>query len=170
MISWVIIFNDIPPSPPIVLTYCLVPDSSPFWYIKPHSSIVGNRLSYIALLKSAPAAILFVEKRFFHHPTAVLILTYKYPVCWDSTFFIRIRWDLDHPMKSCDWQRPIKQNQPRIMLALGGRDFFSKCRCQVLGNLCDKAQDARHVRRSKARLPGICLTPLREKLVTPMML
>ena len=57
VISLVIIPNEIPLSPLIALTYCLVPDGSPFWYTKPHLSIVGNRLSYIALLGSAPAAI-----------------------------------------------------------------------------------------------------------------
>ena len=57
VISLVIISNDIPLSPPIGLTHCFVPDNSPFWYTKRHSSIVGNWLSYIALLGSAPAAI-----------------------------------------------------------------------------------------------------------------
>ena len=54
--------------------------------------------------------------------------------------------------------------------ALGGRDSSSKRRCQALGNLRDEAQDARHAGRSEARLPGICLTSLQEKLVAPMSL
>ena len=57
VISLVIIPNNIPLSPPIALAYCLVPDGSLFQYTKPHSTIVGNRLSYIALLGSPPAAI-----------------------------------------------------------------------------------------------------------------
>ena len=57
VISLVIISNDILLSPLIALNHYLVSDSSPFRYTKPHSSIVGNWLSYIALLRSAPAAI-----------------------------------------------------------------------------------------------------------------
>ena len=57
-----------------------------------------------------------------------------------------------------------------MALALGERDFSSKRRCQALGNLRDKAQDARHAGRSKARLPGVCSTPLQEKLVAPISL
>ena len=61
MISLVII------SPPIALIYHFVSDGLPFRYIKPHPSIVGNCLSYIALLRSIPAVILFVEKRTIRH-------------------------------------------------------------------------------------------------------
>ena len=57
-----------------------------------------------------------------------------------------------------------------MALALGERDSSLKRRCQALGNLRDKAQDARHARRSEARLPGVCSTPLQEKLVAPMSL
>ena len=57
MISLVITSNDIPLSLLIALTYYLVPDGSPFRYTKSHLSIVGNRFSYIALLRSLPAAI-----------------------------------------------------------------------------------------------------------------
>ena len=57
MISLVIIPNDISLSLPIALTYCLVPDGSPFQYTKSHLSIVGNWRFYIALLRSPPAAI-----------------------------------------------------------------------------------------------------------------
>ena len=57
VISLVIISNDILVSPPIALAYCLVPNGSFFWYTKSYLSIVGNWLSYIALLGSPPAAI-----------------------------------------------------------------------------------------------------------------
>ena len=40
VISFVITSNDILLSPPIALTYHLVPDGSFFWYIKPHLSVV----------------------------------------------------------------------------------------------------------------------------------
>ena len=138
VILLVITSNDIPLSPPIALTHYFVPDGLPFWYTKPYSSIVGNPLSYIALLRSAPAAIPFVGKHSLCHPIAVSIPTYQYPVCWDLTFFIRIRWDLDYPTKSCNWQKLTKQNQPRMALALGRRDSSSKHRCQTIENLRDK--------------------------------
>ena len=170
VILLVITSNDIPLSPPIALTHRLIPNDSLFRYTKPHLSIVGNRLSYIALLRSAPAAIPFVGKRSLCHPTAVSIPTHQHPVCWDLTFFIRIRWDSDHPTKSCDWQRSIEQNQPRMAVALRGRDFSLKRRCQALGNLYDEAQDAWHAGRSKARLSGVYLTALQEKLIAPMSL
>ena len=54
--------------------------------------------------------------------------------------------------------------------ALGGRDSSLKRRCQALGNLRDKAQDIRHAGCSKVWLPGVCLTPLQEKLVALMSL
>ena len=76
MILLVIISNNIPPSLPIALTYNLIPDGSSFQYTKPHSSIVENWLSYIVLLKSAPAAILFDGKHSLYHLTAVLIPIY----------------------------------------------------------------------------------------------
>ena len=47
-----------------------------------------------------------------------------------------------------------------MMLMLGGRDFSLKRRCQTLENLHDKVKDARHARRSEARLSNICLTLL----------
>ena len=143
VISLVIIPNDIPLSPPIALTYRLVPDGSLFWYTKPHSSIIGNRLSYIALFKSPAAAIPFVEKRTSRYPSVILLqfwfLLTNIPFVGTRTFFFWIRWDSDHPTKFCDWWRPTKQNQPRIALAMGGRDFSFKHRYQALGNLHDKA-------------------------------
>ena len=101
VISLVIIPNNIALSPPIALTYYLVLDGSPFWYTKPHSSIVGNRLSYIALLRSLPAAIPPSSYCSFdsYLPTSRFVGT--------RPFFIRIRWDSE---KSCDWWRPTEQN------------------------------------------------------------
>ena len=57
-----------------------------------------------------------------------------------------------------------------MALALGECDFFSKLRYQALGNLRDKAQDAYHAGRRKARLPGVCSTLLQEMLVASMLL
>ena len=45
MISLVITSNNIPLSLSIALAYHLVPDGSPFWYTKPHLSIVEKRTS-----------------------------------------------------------------------------------------------------------------------------
>ena len=56
-----------------------------------------------------------------------------------------------------------------MALALEKCDSSSKCKCQALGNLRDKAQNARHAGHNKARLPGICLTLLQEKLVAPLL-
>ena len=164
VISLVIIPNEIPLSPPIALTYHLVSNGSPFWYTKPHSSIVGNQLSYIALLKSPPATIPFVGKRTSRY-TSVILLQFRFlltniPFVGARPFFFRIRWDSDHPTKFCDWWRTIKENQPRMALELGGRDSSSKCRCQALGNLRDEAQNSRHARHSKIRLFDIYSTLL----------
>ena len=56
----IITFNNILLSPPIALIYHLVPDGSFFWYTKPYLFIIGKYLSYILLLRSIPAIILFV--------------------------------------------------------------------------------------------------------------
>ena len=84
MILLVISSNDILLSLLIALIYCL--DGSFFWYTKPHSSIVGNRFSYIALFRSPPAAILFVKK-----------LTWRYSICWEalplSSYYLLIYWE-----------------------------------------------------------------------------
>ena len=174
VISLVIKSNNISLSPPIALTYCLVSDGSSFQYTKLHSSIVGNRLFYIALLRSLPAAIPFVGKRISRYPSVILLQFWflltniLFVRTWP--FFFRIRWDLDHLTKSCDWWRPTEQNQPRMMLAMGGRDSSAKRKCQALENLRDKAQDTRHAGRSKTRLPGVCLTLLQEKLIVLMLL
>ena len=81
VILLVIISNNILLSLPIAFIYCFVFNSSSFQYIKPHLSIVGNQLSYIVLLKSASAAILFIWKCFFRHLTAILIFIYQHPIC-----------------------------------------------------------------------------------------
>ena len=104
------------------------------------------------------------------HATAVSIPTHQHLVCWDSTFLHPDLLEFGSSTKFCDWWRSTKQNQPRIALALGEYDSSLKRRCQALGNLCDKAQDARHARRSKTWLSGVCLTLLQEKLVIPMLL
>ena len=56
-----------------------------------------------------------------------------------------------------------------MALAMEARDSSSKRKCQALGNLRDKAQDAWHVGRSKAQLLSVCLTLLQEKLIAPML-
>ena len=85
VISLVIPSNDIPLSLPITLTYYLVPDGSSFWCTIPYSSIIGNCLSYIVLLKSPLAAILFVEKRSLRHPSIL-------PFIGKQPSLIRFRW------------------------------------------------------------------------------
>ena len=39
----------------------------------------------------------------------------------------------DHPTEPCGWRRPIEQNQPRMVLALGGRDSSLKRKHCALG-------------------------------------
>ena len=68
----VIISNDIPLSLPIALTYHLIPIGLHSQYTKSYPSIVGNRLSYIALLRSAPAVILLLRSA----PSVIVL-------CWD---------------------------------------------------------------------------------------
>ena len=77
VISFVIISNDIPLSPPITPTYHLIPIGLYSWYTKPYPSIVGNWLSYIALLRSGPAVILLLESA----PSVIVL-------CWDSLLFL----------------------------------------------------------------------------------
>ena len=69
VILLVITSNNIPLSSPITFTYYLIPDGSPFQYTKPHLSIIKNCLSYIALLRSAPAVLPFVGKRTIRYHT-----------------------------------------------------------------------------------------------------
>ena len=51
VILLVIVSNNILLSSPIALTYCLISNGSYFQYIKSDSSIIGNWLSFIVLLK-----------------------------------------------------------------------------------------------------------------------
>ena len=87
MILLVIISNNILLSPLIALIYHLIFDNSPFQYIKPHSFIVGNLLPYIALLRNAQTAILFIMKHTICHLIVVLTSTYLNSICWDAIFF-----------------------------------------------------------------------------------
>ena len=57
-----------------------------------------------------------------------------------------------------------------MMLILGKYDFSSKYRCQALGNLYDKAKNIRYTKYSKIKLSDVCLTPLQEKLIAPILL
>ena len=108
VISLVITFNNIPLSPLIALTYRLVSDGSSFWYTKPYSSIIGNRLFTLHyweahqplshFLRSPPAAILFFLKAFPPSSTAVLIFTHQHPICWDTTFLDSILLEFWSPL------------------------------------------------------------------------
>ena len=57
-----------------------------------------------------------------------------------------------------------------MALALRRRDSSSKHRCQALGNLRDKGKDAQYAGQSKARLSGVCLALLQEKLIALILL
>ena len=89
-----------------------------------------------------------VGKRTSRYPSVILLQSWflltNIPFIETRPFFIQICEDLDYPTKFCNWWRPTEQNQPRMMLALGGHDFSLKRRYQALRNLCDKAQDIRH--------------------------
>ena len=89
VISLVIPFNDISLSLPTALTYCL--DGSPFWYIKPHSSIIGNWLPTSYCWKALPAAIPFVGKHFHRHPTI-------FPFVGKQPSLIWFRWGTKSPL------------------------------------------------------------------------
>ena len=86
VILLIIISNNILLSPPIALTYHFVPNSSSFWYLKSHLLIIGNWFFYIILLRSVPAAILFVGKHNIRHSTIISTSTYQHPICWDAIF------------------------------------------------------------------------------------
>ena len=87
MISLIIISNNIPLSPPIALTYHLIPIGLHSWYTKLYPSIVGNWLSYITLLRSAPAIILLLRSA----PSVIVL-------CWNSLllFFLLFFLPYDH--------------------------------------------------------------------------
>ena len=124
VISLVIPSNNILLSPPIALTYCLVPDGSSFQYTKTYSSICWESASYIALLRSLPATILFVRKRFFRHLTAILISTHQHPICWDATFLDSILLGFGSPL---------------IVLQLQANDTFINLFSSQVGSLrCSK--------------------------------
>ena len=95
VISLIIISSDISLSLPIGLTYCFIPNGLFFWYTKFYSSIVGNRLSYIALLRSPLATISFVGQRSLHHHTLLGLISppplssYNY---WAVGFKMAIGW------------------------------------------------------------------------------
>ena len=103
MILLIIISNNILLSLPIALTNHFIPDGSLFWYTKSHLSIVGNCLSYIALLKSTLATILFFKKCTIYHYTLLRLIFssfllpflpynywavgFKMAISWSRTFF-----------------------------------------------------------------------------------
>ena len=98
MISFVITSSKILLSSSITFTYHFIPNGTPFWYMKLHLSMIENRFTYIALLNSAPATILFDEKRticyntllrFISSPLFPLILLYNY---WASSSKMVISW------------------------------------------------------------------------------
>ena len=47
-----------------------------------------------------------------------------------------------------------------MVLVLGKRNSSSKCKCQALENVYDKAKNAWHIKYNKAQLFGIYLTLL----------
>ena len=112
MILLVILSNNILFSPSIALIYHFVPDGSLFQYIKPHLSIVGNRLSYIALLKRVLAAISFVRKCSFHHPTLLLISIHHHPIFWNVTYFDSIPLRFESPLIALQLQAHDAVNNP----------------------------------------------------------
>ena len=95
MILLIIIFNDIILSPPITLTYHLIAISLYSQYTKFYPSIIKNRFSYIILLKSKLAVILFIKKRYIRHynllkltsPIFFLFLSYNYGAVGYTSFF-----------------------------------------------------------------------------------
>ena len=98
VILLVITSNNIPLSLSIVLTYYLVLNGSLFQYTKSHPSIFENWFSYIVLIKSALAVILFIRKHTICHYTLLglissllllLFLIYNY---WAVDSKIAIGW------------------------------------------------------------------------------
>ena len=63
-----------------------------------------------------------------HHPTAVLN-SYLPTSCLLGLDLLHS----DHSTEPCNWQRPTKQNQPKMVLALRRRDSSSKCKHCALG-------------------------------------
>ena len=113
VILLVISSNNIPLSLPIAFTYHLISDNSLFQYIKAYQSIIENCVFYIALLRSIPAVILFVEKHTIRHhillrltssPLFFLLPFYNY---WAVGFKIAISWFKDF-FRSCPQLRTKK--------------------------------------------------------------
>ena len=77
VISLVITSNDIPLSPTIALAYHFVSNGSPFWYTKPHPSIVEKRTSRYPICWEAlhPSSYLL---GFTSPPPFLLLLPYNY--------------------------------------------------------------------------------------------
>ena len=140
MISFVIISNDIPLSPLIAFTYHLIPICLHSRYTKPHLSIVGNRLSYIALLRSALAVILFVGTRLSFPPS------YD---CWVS----ELRWMWDH-LAPTNYQSPVKAvvvaSQWKSVLLLEATGLL-----EVVKSWWRGARPAGRSRSGSLREPGI---------------
>ena len=93
MISLVIPSNDILLSPPIALIYRL--NGSLFWYTKPHSSIIRNRLPTLPCWEALPATIPFVGKRSprdsYRHPII-------FPFFGKQLSLIWFRWGIRSPL------------------------------------------------------------------------
>ena len=79
VISFIITLNDIPLSPPIALTYHFVPDGSPFWCTKPHSSICWKSTLLHHIAETLPAVI----------PTVILLSSHLLGM---RPFLIGSRW------------------------------------------------------------------------------
>ena len=117
IISLVIIFEKNFLSLPIALINHFVLDNLSIWYTRSYLSIVRNWFSFIILLKNVPAC----------HLTTVLIPHYQYSIYWDSTFFY-----LDYLMESYNYQKPIEQNQFKIMFILERCDSSLKYKYYAL--------------------------------------
>ena len=119
MILLIVTSNDIPLSPSIALAYYLVPDGSFFGTLNLIHLLLEIGILYCIIEKLISRYLIcwkayqqlsyFVGKRFFHHPTAVLISTHQHPICWDATFFDSI---------------PLRFGSPLIALQLRLDDTF----------------------------------------------
>ena len=170
VISLVISTNDIPLNLSIVLTYHFLPDGFFFDILNSIYLLLGIGFLILHYWEAYQPLSYLLGSAF-----SVILLQFQFLITnilfvGTQPFFIRICWDLDHPTKSCNWEKLTKQNQCRIALVLGRRDSSSKRRCQALRNFCDKAKDVRHAGRSKTLLFSIFSTPLQEKLVPPISL
>ena len=78
MISLVITSNNIPLNPPIALAYHLIPDGSPFWYIKSPLSIVEKRTSRYPICWKALYPSSYLLRFTSPPPSLSLLLSYNY--------------------------------------------------------------------------------------------